>query len=105
MLKDALPAELVAAVRSAARGESVLAPAATAHLIGHVSRPESGVLTNRELEVLQLVADGASNKEAAAALFIGQASVKTHLQHIFHKLGVNDRAAAVAEGYRRRLLS
>lgn len=105
LLKDALPAELVAAVRSAARGESVLAPAATAHLIGHVSRPESGVLTNRELEVLQLVADGASNKEAAAALFIGQASVKTHLQHIFHKLGVNDRAAAVAEGYRRRLLS
>ncbi|WP_245792525.1 response regulator transcription factor [Bowdeniella nasicola] len=46
------------------------------------------------MEVLQLVADGASNKEAAAALFIGQASVKTHLQHVFHKLGVNDRTAA-----------
>lgn len=105
LLKDALPAELVSAVRSAARGEAVLAPAATAHLIGRVSRPESGVLTNRELEVLQLVADSASNKEAAATLFIGQASVETHLQHIFHKLGVNDRAPAVAEGYRRRLLS
>lgn len=105
LLKDALPAELVSAVRSAARGEAVLAPAPTAHLIGRVSRPESGVLTNRELEVLQLVADGASNKEAAATLFIGQASVETHLQHIFHKLGVNDRAPAVAEGYRRRLLS
>lgn len=76
----------------------------TAHLVGQLQRPSNQILTAREVEVLQLVADGASNKEAAAALFIGQASIKTHLQHIYEKFGVRDRAAAVAEGYRRNLL-
>lgn len=104
LLKDALPDELMRAVRAAARGESVLAPSVTQHLMGQVRRPGAGTLTDREKEVLQLVANGNSNREAATALFIGEASIKTHLQHIYGKLGVRDRAAAVAEGYRRRLL-
>ncbi|NED96352.1 response regulator transcription factor [Phytoactinopolyspora alkaliphila] len=105
LLKDALPDELMRAVRAAARGESVLAPSVTQHLMGHVRRPGAGTLTDREKEVLQLVANGSSNREAATALFIGEASIKTHLQHIYDKLGVRDRASAVAEGYRRRLLT
>ncbi len=105
LLKDALPEELAHAVRAAARGESVLAPSATRHLMRQVQRAEAGALTDREKQVLQLVAEGNSNKQAAAALFIGEASIKTHLHHIYDKLGVRDRASAVAEGYRRRLLS
>ncbi|TYB62172.1 response regulator transcription factor [Nonomuraea sp. PA05] len=105
LLKDALPDELMRAVRAAARGESVLAPSVTQHFMGQVRRPGAGTLTDREKEVLQLVANGNSNREAATALFIGEASIKTHLQHIYDKLGVRDRASAVAEGYRRRLLT
>ncbi|WP_328468414.1 response regulator transcription factor [Actinoplanes sp. NBC_00393] len=105
LLKDALPDELARAVRAAARGESVLAPSVTQHLMGQIRRPGAGTLTDREKQVLQLVANGSSNREAAAALFIGEASIKTHLQHIYDKLGVRDRASAVAEGYRRRLLT
>ncbi|CAM3337639.1 response regulator transcription factor [Occultella aeris] len=105
LLKDAVPDELTRAVRAAARGESVLAPSVTQHLMGQVRRPSPGALTDRENQVLQLVANGNSNREAAATLFIGEASIKTHLQHIYDKLGVRDRAAAVAEGYRRRLLT
>lgn len=105
LLKDALPEELEQAVRAAARGESVLAPSVTRHLMRQVQRTESGALTDREKQVLQLVANGSSNKDAASALFIGEASIKTHLQHIYDKLGVRDRASAVAEGYRRRLLT
>jgi len=105
LLKDALPEELMRAARAAARGESVLAPSVTQHLMGQVRRPGAGTLTDREKEVLQLVANGNSNREAAAALFIGEASIKTHLQHIYDKLGVRDRASAVAEGYRRHLLT
>ncbi|WP_430502863.1 response regulator [Micromonospora trifolii] len=105
LLKDALPDELMRAVRAAARGESVLAPSVTQHLMEQVRRPSAGTLTDREKEVLQLVANGNSNREAATALFIGEASIKTHLQHIYDKLGARDRASAVAEGYRRRLLT
>lgn len=105
LLKDALPEELRRAVRAAARGESVLAPSVTQQLMGQVRRPGAVGLTDREKEVLQLVADGNSNKEVAACLFIGEASIKTHLQHIYQKLGVRDRASAVAEGYRRHLFS
>jgi DNA-binding NarL/FixJ family response regulator len=105
LLKDALPDELKRAVRAAARGESVLAPSVTQHLMGHVRRPSADTLTDREMEVLELVANGNSNREAATALFIGEASIKTHLQHIYDKFGVRDRASAVAEGYRRRLLT
>ena len=105
LLRDALPEGLMKAVRAAARGESVLAPSVTQHLMGQVRRPGAGTLTEREKEVLRLVATGASNREAAAALFIGEASIKTHLQHIYDKLGARDRASAVAEGYRRHLLT
>ncbi|GAB2747255.1 response regulator [Amycolatopsis magusensis] len=105
LLKDALPDELMRAVRAAARGESVLAPSVTQHLMGQVRRSGAGTLTDREKQVLQLVANGSSNREAATALFIGEASIKTHLQHIYDKFGVRDRASAVAEGYRRRLLT
>ncbi|WP_250788361.1 LuxR C-terminal-related transcriptional regulator [Cellulomonas wangsupingiae] len=91
--------------RQAARGESVLAPSVTQHLMGRVRRSGAGALTDRERQVLELVANGMSNRDVASALFIGEASIKTHLQHIYDKLGVRDRAAAEAEGYRRRLLS
>jgi DNA-binding NarL/FixJ family response regulator len=105
LLKDAPPEDLIHAVRAAHRGESVLAPSVADHLIGHVRRSTAAALSDRELQVLELVADGASNKEAAKRLFISEASIKTHLQHIYDKLDVRDRAAAVGEGYRRGLLS
>ncbi|MDG4767982.1 response regulator transcription factor [Solwaraspora sp. WMMD406] len=104
LLKDTPPEELIRAVRAAHRGESVLAPSAAGQLMGRVRRPTGLALSSREREVLQLVADGAANREAARLLFISEASIKTHLQHIYDKLGVRDRAAAVAEGYRRGLL-
>lgn len=62
-------------------------------------------LSDRELEILRLIADGSTNREAAARLFISEATVKTHVLHIYGKLGVNDRAAAVAAGFRRGLLA
>lgn len=104
LLKDAPTDELVRAVRAAADGESVLSPSVVGRLMGQVRKPADKVLSDRELEVLQLVADGASNREAAAKLFISEASIKTHLQHVFDKLGVRERAAAVAEAYRRGVL-
>ncbi|MFC9087785.1 response regulator [Nocardiopsis dassonvillei] len=104
LLKDASPDELLRGVRAVHRGESVLAPTAVRHLMGQVRRPAGRSLSDRELQVLGLVADGASNRAAAARLFISEASIKTHLQHVYNKLGVRDRAAAVAEAYRRGLL-
>jgi DNA-binding NarL/FixJ family response regulator len=105
LLKDAPVEELLRAVRAAHRGESVLSPTVAGQLMGKVRRPAGFKLTNRELEVLRLIADGASNRAAAKRLFISEASVKTHLQHIYDKLDVRDRAAAVGEAYRRGLLS
>ncbi|GIJ44360.1 DNA-binding response regulator [Virgisporangium aliadipatigenens] len=105
LLKDAPVEELLRAVRAAARGESVLAPAVLGRLMGRVRKPTAGPLSKRELEVLRLVADGSSNREAAAALFISEASIKTHLLHIYDKLGVRDRAGAVAEAFRRGLVT
>lgn len=104
LLKDADSAELLRAVRAAHRGEAVLSPSAAGHLMGQVRRPTAALLTERELDVLALVSAGASNREAARRLFISEASIKTHLLHIFDKLGVRDRAAAVGEAYRRNLL-
>src|SRR5690606_26272475 len=104
LLKDASVEELLRAVRSAYRGESVLSPSVAGALMGQVRKPTGRLLSNRELEVLQRVADGASNREVAKALFISEASIKTHLLHIYDKLGVRDRAAAVGEAYRRGLL-
>ncbi|MFF2272167.1 response regulator [Agromyces sp. NPDC058136] len=108
LLKDAPVDELLRAVESAARGEAVLAPSVTQKLMGRVREPApapAAVLSERELEVLRLIASGSTNRESAAELFISEATVKTHVLHIFEKLGVNDRAAAVAVGYRRGLLT
>ncbi len=108
LLKDAPRAELVRAVRAAANGEAVLAPSVAARLMSRVRTPDVTVeepLSARELEVLELVAAGNTNREAAARLFISEATVKTHLLHIYEKLGVSDRAAAVAEAFNRGLLT
>ena len=95
LLKDAPPAELVAAVRAAAAGESALAPAIAGRLMERMRSPQVS-LSGRELEVLRLVADGASNGDVAAALHISDATVKSHLVHVFSKLGVTSRTAAVS---------
>ncbi|MDG4823891.1 response regulator transcription factor [Asanoa sp. WMMD1127] len=105
LLKDAPRDELLRAVRAAARGESVLAPAVAGRLMNRVRAPGAGPLSQRELQVLELVAGGRTNREAAAALFISEATVKTHLLNIYAKLGVADRAAAVAEAFHRGLLT
>jgi len=105
LLKDAPREELLRAVRAAARGESVLSPVVASRLVAHVRAPADNALSERELEVLALVARGASNRDAAAELFISEATVKTHLLHIYSKLGVSDRAAAVGEAFNRGLLT
>lgn len=104
LLKDAPRDELVRAVRAAFRGEAVLSPSVATRLMGQVRRPADDTLSQRELEVLALIAAGAANREAAAKLFVSEATIKTHLLHIYEKLGVRDRAAAVGEAYRRGLL-
>ncbi len=105
MLKDAPSDELIRAVRSAARGQSVMSPPVLSRLIGNVRRPSRTALSEREHEILELIARGATNKAAAEHLFISEATVKTHLLHLYAKLGVNDRAAAVAAAYERKLLT
>jgi len=103
LLKDTRREDLVAAVRTAARGESVLSPSVATRLVGQVRTP-ADPLSARELEVLELIAQGTTNREVAARLFISEATVKSHLLHIYAKLGVNDRAAAVAAAFRRGLI-
>jgi DNA-binding NarL/FixJ family response regulator len=104
LLKDSPPEELLRGVRAAARGESMLSPSVATRLLGQVRAPAQEPLSQRELDVLGLIARGASNRDAAGRLFISEATVKTHVLHIFAKLGVNDRAAAVAVGFERGLL-
>ena len=104
LLKDSPRGDLLRAVRAAARGEAALSPSVATRLLGQVRAPAQEPLSQREFEVLELVARGATNREAAAKLFISEATVKTHLLHIYAKLGVNDRAAAVAAGFERGLL-
>ncbi|SEG79816.1 DNA-binding response regulator, NarL/FixJ family, contains REC and HTH domains [Nonomuraea solani] len=104
LLKDAPRDELLRAVRATARGEAVLAPSAAALLMSRVRSSAAGPLSQRELEVLQLVAGGATNRETAAKLFVTEATVKSHLLNIYGKLGVGDRAAAVTEAFNRGLL-
>ena len=105
LLKDTPREELVRAIRAAVRGEAVLAPSVATRLVGQLRTPAHDVLSERELEVLTLIAQGETNRGAAARLFISEATVKTHLLHIYEKLGVGDRAAAVAEAYERGLLA
>lgn len=104
LLKDAPREELVRAVRAAARGEGVLSPSVAGRVLARVRAPVQDSLSQRELEVLRLVASGVPTRDAAATLFVSEATIKTHLLHIYDKLGVRDRAAAVGEAYRRRLL-
>lgn len=95
LLKDAPPEELLAGVRAAAAGQSALAPAITSRLLERVRKPATS-LSPRELDVLRLVADGRTNAEVGRELFVGETTVKTHLVHIFDKLGVGTRTAAVS---------
>jgi DNA-binding NarL/FixJ family response regulator len=104
LLKDTPRADLRRAVQAAARGETVLSPTVAGVLMHQIRTPEQQTLSRRELEVLRLIARGATNREVAAKLFITEATVKTHLLHIFAKLEVNDRAAAVAVAYETGLL-
>lgn len=94
LLKDAPPGELVAAVRAAAAGETALAPAVSSRL--REAKDADRRLTAREAEVLTLVAEGRSNRDIGRVLFLSEATVKSHLVHIFAKLGVGSRTAAVA---------
>ena len=105
LLKDAPREELFRAVEAAARGQAVLSPAVATRLMGQMRAPALEPLSQRELEVLGLIARGHTNREAAAALFISEATVKTHLLHVYAKLGVNDRAAAVATAFERGYLT
>ena len=104
LLKDASREDLFRAIRLAARGESVLAPAVAARLMGRMRAPAEEKLSSRELEVLQLVAEGASNSDIAGRLHISQATVKSHLINIFGKLSVSDRTAAVTVALQRGIL-
>jgi len=96
LLKDADPATLVAGVVDAAAGRTVLAPVVASRLDARLSRPRQE-LTSRELEVLRLTSEGLSNRAIARELFVSEATVKTHLVHVFEKLGVDSRTSAVAE--------
>ena len=104
LLKDAPREELIRAVQAAHRGESVLSPTVAGRLVGRVRKAAADALSARELEIVRLIASGANNREAAAKLFVSEATIKTHLLHIYEKLGVRDRAAAVGEAYKRGLI-
>ncbi|NED15826.1 response regulator transcription factor [Streptomyces sp. SID9124] len=95
LLKDATREQLVEAIHAASRGETVLAPRVAQRLVAKMRRPAPVALTARESDVLEAVADGLSNAEIGRRLFIGEATVKTHLLRIFAKLDVNDRTRAV----------
>ena len=108
LLKDTPPQELLAALRVIAEGNALLSPSVTKRLIEEFARqpeiesvdsPQLGDLTERELEVLRLLATGLSNREIAAKLFIGEATAKTHVSRVLTKLGVRDRVQAVVLAY------
>jgi len=103
LLKDAPPEELATAVRTAAAGGSALAPAIATRLLERLRAPGVG-LSPRELEVLQLVAEGLSNQQISQRLFLSQATIKTHLAHVYAKLDVDSRSAAVATATKRGIL-
>ncbi|MFE0156609.1 response regulator [Nonomuraea sp. NPDC059007] len=111
LLKAALRDELFEAVRAAAESRTVFSPSIAPRLFSEVRTPiarsEGGdrPLSSRECDVLALVAKGTTNREIARALFISEATVKTHLTHLYAKLDVTDRAAAVAAAYERGILS
>ena len=104
LLKDARRDELFQAVRLAAKGESVLSPAVAKRVLGRMRAPAEEALSSREIEVLGAVARGLSNRAIARSLHISEATVKTHLLHVFAKLGVNDRTAAVTVALERGII-
>lgn len=104
LLKDAPPDEIVTAILRAARGETVLTADLTARVVETMRERTRRALSERELDVLRLVAEGRSNREIARALFVSEATVKTHLNHAFSKLGVTSRTGAVAHARRTGLL-
>ena len=104
LLKDTPREELFEAIRAAAQGRPLLAPAVAARLMERMRGPAEEKLSSREIEVLALVAKGANNREVAGQLFISEATVKTHLLHIYSKLGVADRTAAVTTALERGIL-
>jgi DNA-binding NarL/FixJ family response regulator len=104
LLKDCSRTELTSAVRSAARGETVLTPSVAARLVSRMRAPQPDALSPREVQVLELVAVGNTNAEIGRALHIAEATVKTHLLRAFTKLDVSDRTAAVTVARRRGLL-
>lgn len=104
MLKDAPREELFGAVRATARGEQPMAPSVAARLTERAGWPAEQALSARELEVLDLVSRGASNREIAGKLWISEATVKSHLLHVYEKLAVSDRTSAVTAALRRGIL-
>jgi DNA-binding NarL/FixJ family response regulator len=100
LLKDAAPEEIFAAIRGAVQGRSVMSPPVASRLFQQLRNPDE-VLTPREAELLSLLTEGLSNRELGRRLFISEATVKTHLAHIYAKLGVDTRAAAIATAIRR----
>lgn len=104
LLKDTPRDEFFAAVRAVAQGKSVLAPVVASRLMSQMRQPAEEQLSGREIEVLQLVSRGNSNKAIAKQLHISTATVKTHLIHIYDKLGVNDRTAAVTVALEKGIL-
>jgi DNA-binding NarL/FixJ family response regulator len=104
LLKDIPRDELFEAIRAVAQGKAVLAPAVAMRLLRQRQMPAVETLSARELEVLTLVARGASNKMIARTLYLSEATVKSHLIHLFEKLGVAGRTAAVTVALERGLL-
>lgn len=113
LIKDTAPEDLVGAIRTVAAGESLLAPSVTRRLIEHYVGqvdPEPGLkagideLTDRELEVMKLVAKGMTNSEIAETLFLGEGTVKTHITSILAKLGLANRAQIVVAAYESGLV-
>lgn len=103
LLKDAPPNELFQGIRATARGQTALASSVAATLVRRASSP-GPIVTEREVEVLELLAKGLGNKEMARELFVSEATVKSHLSHIYTKLGVDTRAGAVAAALDRRII-
>lgn len=95
LLKDAAPEDITAAIHAAAAGQTALAPSVASRLLARMQKPHSS-LSARELEVLSLVAEGHNNTDIARRLHLSETTVKSHLAHIYPKLGVNSRTAAVA---------
>jgi DNA-binding NarL/FixJ family response regulator len=104
LLKDISHEEIARAVRAAARGEPALAPAVAERLMDRARGGASDALTGREIEVLRLAARGLSNSQIARELFVSATTVKAHLAHIYRKLSVSDRTAAVTTALERQII-